>query len=1223
PVVLAPQYQDAKGLSTVKRVDLHPAGLPDVDVELLEEVVKAVDEAAPGVLANDTELWRALTNAYSTDTWLGKIDDLLDPDSPPARFVIRPTRMMDPGTVLEVTVRAELSDEASFRDEIFDHGQIKQDYSMLEENSSESASLTGSPDLKAGIEGMFNLEATTDRGQTSSGASGMQETRVQRFASFAGAEAEVRQGIKLVVEVRRSPGTQTLPETVTREVSGTIDRIIPSGMSARPGEAPTPTPAAPDPRPLPAPELFGVESTRVRDLVKNIREAVRNHKHGRELTEEEAHDLARILTGSFRNALFQRMTDSTGLMVMPIRLSRGRTMNIYVHAGLFEPTVLVASNPGTEIGQVDRRQWSLRTGAERTQMVPLGGSIDGDRPMVVDEGRPEGTIKVNLSGSVNEQASDSSGVSGGNRDETSVFEKPDGTSTVRFRVDYDVRLEVNEDKPKDATAERQPAPRQHVGTGTADLIMGDDALQDMMDRAENPPPVPQAQQPKVQNVPGRPESLADLHARNATFDEIVAELSTRRGPINLQADPAVPPYGQLNEARLISRALQQDVHVTIQTRYGVTQDYIATPDGDLHAQTDDRQFGARFSGVPTALVTLAETHGIDLHLLHERTRTLNGTLAEHLRRELARQGIANPTRTTEIWPVKATPDDASWTGGSYQTATHGSPLPGTRFVADGRPEQDADLTVAEAKAAVEGDQIAQDMEGVQEITWVSEDTVRVVHADLGEMFFKVGVGPVEGPYLGQTTVTGVTGTATDPFPMTLGPRVAADQVARLVLHEISDVIQHRAEGGHHHHHTHSAEEAARNECVTGRRNELRYLQRKLAEAAAAGDVDAQRAFAQEIDAVEDDLADRTGIPRRNTLDSLLNWGDTTELEDFSDAGVVGRARPLGTGVYSVNLSDGSPSLLLTHGTRGERDMQLLAARLAARLGLIGEPRPAGDRHILIDPPRQAAAVDPGAFRGSREDVLMQYLVRLLDMTPLVTRPGLFVAPSGTSNDQLFFRVGTNGSLGWASNPLSLSDVEQLGTLLEGLRPEFARRGQLAEYGRLMTQHRYVAQNAAGVQSVLAAAPGQSIDFADPARLRQADAVRQSTWAGFGPVRSSGQINPQDRFRENLQQDVVAYRDTPMGRVVTFADGSQALRLPLSMSSEAIVQALLRQALRLQGPALQMDSKMGYVYVSYGSDELRTSAATGIRQVVTGLGFTGGSDLVLFNDGRWAVRHVLP
>ncbi|GAA3615677.1 hypothetical protein GCM10022419_121210 [Nonomuraea rosea] len=524
-------------------------------------------------------------------------------------------------------------------------------------------------------------------------------------------------------------------------------------------------------------------------------------------------------------------------------------------------------------------------------------------------------------------------------------------------------------------------------------------------------------------------------------------------------------------------------------------------------------------------------------------------------------------------------------------STHGSPDPGSGFIPDGRTGLD-DLTATEAHDSFVREVIPEDFgEAVTGIVWEPGGQLIVQHATLGDLHFMVQVGPVDGGYLGETKVQEVLGNAEDPHVMTLVPRVADDQVARLVLHEISDVIQHRLESTH----THTPGQATRDECVTGRRNELRFLQRKQRAAVAAGNTQAAEKLASEVAAVERDLDVRTRPSP--SIDDLINWTATDELAAL---GILGEPEHLGSNVFKVTLTNGSTALLLDHSTSRERDLQLLVTHLANRLGLVGRARAAGDRHILIN--WTPTETSPGLL-GTREAVLAGYLIALADMTPLVTKPTLHVLTSGTLLLAPFLRQDAFGELGWGSNPLSWSDLQALGTMLEAARADFAEIGLLPAFNQIMDRHHLIVWNAAGMENVVTATPARRLLMADFERPRAVDE----------DVR---------RLKANLQHGIVSRRESALGPVVTFADGSQALELPLREAPEVLVRALVRRVLGLAGPAVHLDHR-GNVYRTLGSDRLQASAATGIDHVIDGSQQPGGTTTVVFNDGSQALRREFP
>ncbi|MEV3984468.1 hypothetical protein [Nonomuraea sp. NPDC049758] len=1207
---LAPTYQHAVGMSTVKGVSLHPTGEPDTEVELLAEIMAAVEKVAPGALAEDTLLWRALTADFSGETWLGKIDDMLDPDHPGGEYTVQIDGDTEP---LEIVVRAELGDDVQYRGEVFDYGQILQLYTMSEENISESSSLTGSPSSK-GAAGETSLTGTTDWGRSGTGASNSQQTQLRRAASFDGARAEVRQGITLSIKVRR-PSRNVRPART--RLSGTIDRLIPPGMTAGKGEVPAPV-AVPDPRPLPVPVSFTPESTRADGLARAVERQL-EAEHSVKLSREDSRKLARLLSGSSRNVSFPYMLAKDGHMVLKVPGLHGKEVAIHVGAVLSEPATIAAGLAGLEIGQVDRRQWTTKADASDTRLRPLslsGSSSENDGSFISDllsRLTMSLTDWFGVTAGVRDQSSDGSSVSGGNRDETSVFEKGESGSAVRFRVDYTVRFEVT---PDSGAAPDDGGGMRRVATGEADVLVSDDVLAAIMQQAEDPPPLPA--QPEPPGVPGPPRSLTAMLEGGLDARQLAAALAALPEPVvHLDADLSRPPYGQLRQAQLAARALGGELWVTVHLPDGSTLTYLATPDGRLRAQGADGGFGRRFSGIPTALVALAEQHGIDLRALHDAT-ALDTPLAKSLRHELRRRAVLPSTAPAPGWPVKTKPDDTQDRAGDdgYTTAV---PLPDSLFVADGRPEGEDDLTVDEAREAFTDLQFTDfGTDDLWLLSWRGGDTITVESDSFGTLTFEVRVKPVPDGYLGRTKA--------DPerkghYVMTLAPRVAKGQVARLILHEISDVLQRLAEG-HGHTHTGSTE-GTRDECVTARGNELRYLRRKLQEAYAAGDTDAQLELLKEITAVEDDLAARTGTrPQEGSIDGLINWGPPPS--EFEAMGIVGDPLPVGDGAFQVTLTDGSSAMLLEFPSTGQRDLHLRVTELGRLLGVnLPSSSPAGDRHILVPwveglpPTSQGLPTTPQAVLIGYFDALLGIQNR--DNRLVVAEDGSLVplhAPfegceePGDGLARLFHRDGR-----WRSNPLSPSDVARLGEILQSAGRRFTQPAELIVFDEVLARHEEIAANAIGTDSVLDAGPDRPLRFADLEELAWVDSGRRE-------LVSSAPAPAEDptRLAENVARGSVSGRPHPQGRVVTFRDGSEALRLASKHAPRAVLEALVRRALGLAGPTVHQD-KNGVVHRSVGSDLLRTSAATGIRETMNAPAFSLTADLVIFNDGRWALRHV--
>ncbi|MFI6501424.1 hypothetical protein [Nonomuraea typhae] len=1220
---VAPHYVHAIGMSTIRDVTLHSEQNPGRETDVFTELLDMFDTMSPGMLDMDSELWRALAGEYSLTTWTGKIDNMQDHESAPADFTMRIGNQEE---LYELTIRSELDEHLEYRGEIHDHGQILQTYTMLEEVFTQVKSLTGSPSVKGG-QPSGDATGSTDRGGSTSGTSAAQETRIQRAALFKDAEGDVRQGIRLTVELRRVTRNFPGPEVVTRHLTGTVDRVIPAGMYAPEATMPPPAELPADPRPTPVSDGFVTEAATAPGLADAIVSRAEELLK-RKLTREERHEIRDKVTGNGLNCLFQRMTDEQGFRIVRLRLNGKQEIHVRVRAKTALRSVIAEGTSGYEEGRVDRKEKKSGVSSEQTQVTPIAGTF----------GVPLGPV-ANAAVSMRDQSGDRSSSGSGNRDETTVAEKADG-SHLQYRVDYDAVYEIVDVTDDADTTPRSRVVQQNVVTGAAHLIQFDHDVAAAQAEAEARPTAPPPLRQPVAGPLMPPMSLSGLYADTGAADHtgLLDTLRRRGGPIHLAGDLAARPYGQITQARLLARDLGADVWITVPGRGGLAHVYIATPDGALHGQgAHDRSFTDRFATVPPELVDLADRSGIDLRALHERTRTQRPTLADQLRQELARQAVPLPARPKAPWPVATVPDDSTWTGAYTSGTVTGRPLPGTEFVANARDEALPDLDLDEIKAAV--DDIAQRDFGGAVTTWAwsSGDTLRVIMSNGAEHHFRFEVKPLEpaipSDRLGRTRVTA--GTVDDPHQVRLTPRPSQKAVARLVIHEISDTFQHLA-APHGHTHAHPAEDGSRDECRTARENEHRYLSRKLAEATTA---DEHRRLQAEIDAVRRDLQERLGTPPPpDDFDRLLNWG--THPDELTEMGVVGRPERLGEHTAKVRLKDGSTAVLVELGTAQTRDLHVALAALGTGLGLhLPRVRPAGERHLLVDWVGGAPVTDPMAV-SPRDTVLMAYFDSLAGihdrathvrvdargrLTPLPRFATMRLPDVTNAPTRMFHRRGASGAAAWQANPLTPGDVTFLGDILAAYEGVFERIGETTVYRTMVDRHHMIAPHATGTTGVLTAAPGQDLPMADVEELEVVDDAMRALEDTGEPIQARKAVDPVAHLAANVSRDVVAERTGPLGRIVTLADGSEALALPLAQAGAVLERAWVRHVLGLPGPAIY-PAPDGDVYQAVGSDLLRRSAETGIRRFVPAPAHVqapraASMDLVQFNDGRWAIRHA--
>ncbi|WP_170222893.1 hypothetical protein, partial [Nonomuraea turkmeniaca] len=191
---------------------------------------------------------------------------------------------------------------------------------------------------------------------------------------------------------------------------------------------------------------------------------------------------------------------------------------------------------------------------------------------------------------------------------------------------------------------------------------------------------------------------------------------------------------------------------------------------------------------------------------------------------------------------------------SRYTLVAAGPIAGTRFVPDGRHQDLQELTVDEVRAALDTQALPADFgTDVKGWRWIDASTL-VVDTGNGIQHFRFEIGAVGRNRLGRTRVG--QGTETDPHLVRLTPRVAPDQVARLVIHELTDTFQRRAAPQSRARHLQPTLTGGLDQCVTARHNEFRLLTRKLASATT----DAERnALQSEIDGILHELS-RHGHP---------------------------------------------------------------------------------------------------------------------------------------------------------------------------------------------------------------------------------------------------------------------------------------------------------------------------------------------------------------------------
>ncbi|TMR14399.1 hypothetical protein ETD86_28695 [Nonomuraea turkmeniaca] len=215
--------------------------------------------------------------------------------------------------------------------------------------------------------------------------------------------------------------------------------------------------------------------------------------------------------------------------------------------------------------------------------------------------------------------------------------------------------------------------------------------------------------------------------------------------------------------------------------------------------------------------------------------------------------------TTQADPA---PDDGRAAEPAY-TSKPGTvtsrPVPGTRYVPDGR--QGPDLDLDEVRNAV-GELLADHFLG-QDVTgfsWSPDGRTLAVHTKThGTQFFRPVIGGLSPDLMGQTKVKAGTD-ENHPHLVHFGARIAPGQVSRVWLHEITDTLQEVQSAGHGKRRKFlpgRRRTATQDACVAARFNELAFLTHKWRQAPTLQE---KRLLAVDIDGVARELSGRGHTP---------------------------------------------------------------------------------------------------------------------------------------------------------------------------------------------------------------------------------------------------------------------------------------------------------------------------------------------------------------------------
>ncbi|MEV0595366.1 hypothetical protein [Nonomuraea cavernae] len=842
-------FMRSMGHTLIEDTRLNQGG---TDVELLDAVLDAVGQAAPEVL-NDRVVPDSLRKIFAGKRWWGPIDNIFSEDGLRLRY-LTPFDQSGQRDEVVVKVRAEFTDEpAVLLGTTNEVGMIIQDYTYEEHGRSETRSASNS--VNAG--GNFsddghgnNAGGNTDRSRSSTGSVAEQETRLQRVAMFNGMD-RVRQQVKFVIEVERTPqrartagpGTRSLPSVTLPpvELTGHMDRLIPVGLT-RPAGSQSAEPARTfDPRQVPPVHSFVANSVKA-NLYQSILGALKNRKLFGDAVQVLETELRHQLSEMAATALFERMTGERGHPLrLPITGLRDRVVDVWIKAAQSNLQVLARGLNDVEIGQVWRFQRVTGSSAAGGMAFPIAGSTGID----------DGSTGLSLGVSAGEQSSASATSAGGNRREMSRFEK-DSAVIVQLTTDFDLTFTRQTLTPEGPKREGKPIHLPRGATGEVVAIMSESDYEALVTALESGAPLG----PEWQLVP----ESAPKGKR--------AQRSPANPPSTVQADPA-RPWGSLMDARVQAARTGTDVSIDVTGPDGGTHTYHASPEGSLRGEGANHAFAAAFATLSPPLVELADRGGLDLRDLFDNPRT-QATFAERVRTELTARGVDVTGVPPTVWPSRQAEGGGAASGGrsvgSTGAGVSAPEVADSAFIADGRAPHLPDATLDELKEAMARDLRISDFGGkVLGYSW-SGSTLTVQTQASGTLRFDVGFGEVPAGRVAMTNP--------ETGHVVVSARVANDQLARAILHEISHggqamaaVAARSGQGVIRRLISWAGSRSGRDECVSAHFDEFRHLSRRWVSArdASASDptperIDETRKWRHELQALDARLRDLGHTP---------------------------------------------------------------------------------------------------------------------------------------------------------------------------------------------------------------------------------------------------------------------------------------------------------------------------------------------------------------------------
>ncbi|MDX6291942.1 MAG: hypothetical protein QOH50_1017 [Kribbellaceae bacterium] len=629
-VSLPEHYRSMMGAALIEDTEFTNESGQTIDVHAAVSV--AIEQAAPGRLANDPVLLESLDGDLADKRWQGHLDDMLDPRGFVKEYPVR-TSGTGPPEMLVVRARA-LFDGPIFTDGTPEGANesaliIVQGYDYDEHSRTRTRSTSYA--INTAGEGADGISPSggvgTDRSRTVSATSGEQSTRVQRL--MHNQTARVERQMRIVIEVERRPVRggatngwlrQGLDRSRPQErgsaartvLSGRLTQLVPKALI---NTAPTSqsAPERQDHRTVTLPSSYFVEGTRpylsgepeADKLFDTVAQRLaRPDMLGAAGARMHRTELENQLSASARSAAFERMASDEGhaMVRLPVVGHGRKVVDVQVRAVVSDLQLVGEPMDDVQIGEVDRIQRTSRTSTTGNRLLPATGTVGG--------GLPGPDVKGSVT--VGEQFSDTDSDTTGNRNELSKFEQ--GTAvTVRVRVDYDLTFERKVlDRQGDDKLVRRSAELHGVAAGEAYLTMFHHEYLAMRERMESGAPLSTA-------LEGMSPQIAGRHHHATEFTENPAGQQEYR------------PYQPLLDALAEARKDQVTVQVTVRERDGQTRSYQARPDGTMRG-ANDGGYAAAFATLHPRLAQLSEGR-VDLRELFNtspRSTRFTGAVSEAL-----------------------------------------------------------------------------------------------------------------------------------------------------------------------------------------------------------------------------------------------------------------------------------------------------------------------------------------------------------------------------------------------------------------------------------------------------------------------------------------------------------------------------------------------------------------------------------------------------------------